>query len=249
MPNPYLKVINHLARYKCFNAFIYWKKCCFVFLIPFSVHFWTFWTFCETTAPYFQWKYKLFAVPHPYFKVINHLARFKCFSTFIYWKKQDFMYLTPFSVHFWTFWTSCGTTNPYSHWKYELSAVPHPYIKVINDLARFKCFSTFMYWKKPDFVFLCPCSFHLWTSWTSCKTTNHYFQWKYKLYVVPHPYLKVINHLARFKCVKKIAAKCHEMNKKQTKQKKTSTHETSPTLVSIENRNLSKAKSSINWNW
>ena len=61
-------------------------------------------------------------------------------------------------------------------------------------------------------MYLTPFSVHFWTFWTSCKTTNHYFQWKYKLYVVPHPYLKVINHLARFKCVKNFAAKCHEMD-------------------------------------
>ena len=124
-----------------------------MFLTPFSVHVWTFWTFCETTNPYFQWKYKLSAVPQSYLKVINNLVGFKCFSAFTYRKKPDFVYLTPFSVHFWTFWTFCETTNPYFQWKYKLSAVPHSYLKVINHLVMFKCFSVFLYWKKPDFVF------------------------------------------------------------------------------------------------
>ena len=41
-------------------------------------------------------RYNLSAMSHAYLKFINHLARFKCFSTFIYLKKCDFVSLTPF---------------------------------------------------------------------------------------------------------------------------------------------------------
>ena len=49
---------------------------------------------------------------------------------------------------FFTFWTSCVTINSLFQWIYELSAVSNPYVKFINHLTRFKCFSAFIYWKK-----------------------------------------------------------------------------------------------------
>ena len=159
--------------------------CDFVFLTPFSVHFWIFWTCCENTNPYFQWKYKLSAVPNPYLKVINHLTRFKCFNTFIYLKNVRFFVFDPIFSPFLDLLTCCETTNPYFQWKYKLSSMTHPYLKVINHLARFKCFSAFIYRKKPDFVFLTPFSVHFWIFLTTSKNTNPYFQWKYILSAVP----------------------------------------------------------------
>ena len=81
-----MKALKHLNLATCFF---------FVCLDSISVHFLTFWNDYGTINPYFQWKYKFSTVPHTYLRVINHLARFKCFSAFIYSKKVRFCVFDP----------------------------------------------------------------------------------------------------------------------------------------------------------
>ena len=70
--------INHLVKFQYFSDSIYRKNCDFVFLTPFSVHFWTFWT--STLKAQFQ-----SALLILYLK-FNHLVKFRCFSALVYWK-------------------------------------------------------------------------------------------------------------------------------------------------------------------
>ena len=101
------KVINHLVKFQCFSARIYWKCANFVFFNPFSFHFWTIWI-SGTLNPQFQWKYILSALLNLYLNVINHLLKFQVFSALVYWKKVRFHIFDPIFDPYFEILNLCG---------------------------------------------------------------------------------------------------------------------------------------------
>ena len=62
--------------------------------------------------------------------------RFQGFSHLIYWKNSHFVFLTPFSLHFFLpFWTFYGILKPIFQSKYGLSTLLGLHLKVINHLS------------------------------------------------------------------------------------------------------------------